>query len=130
MSVFIDTSFIISYCDSRDSNNARAIELMKEIEKGKYGAIFLSDYILDETATLLKKYLGKENAGEIIDKLISAAEMLKIEQLDFTRSLELFKRMDKLSFTDCTSIHLMEMRGIEYIATFDSDFSSLVKVLR
>jgi predicted nucleic acid-binding protein len=32
-----------------------------------------------------------------------------------------------MSFTDCTSLALMEMRGIEGIASFDSGFDGLVK---
>jgi predicted nucleic acid-binding protein len=32
-----------------------------------------------------------------------------------------------LSFTDCTSLALMEKHGIESIASFDSSFDGLVK---
>lgn len=106
------------------------MELLKELDDGKYGTKFISDYIFDETITLLKKYLGNKKATEKGSDILNSTELLKIDSTAFNHSWELSKKFDQLSFTDCTNIALMKHFNIDYLATFDSGFDGIVKVLR
>ncbi len=53
MSVLIDTGPLAAVKLSRDKHHARSQRLMEEAMHGKYGNIYVSDYIFDELATLL-----------------------------------------------------------------------------
>ncbi len=131
--IFIDTCVFIAYVNKRDINHDRAIELLEDIMRGKYGKAFTSDYVFDEAVTYalmktkdIKKAL---NVGRLIlgdDKLPRFLEILFVDKVIFNRAWELFLKYKKLSFTDCTSIALMNEHEIKYIASFDSDFDGIV----
>lgn len=52
MSVFLDSSAIVAYYNKRDQHHERAIEILTEVFNEKYGLIYTSDYILDESVTV------------------------------------------------------------------------------
>lgn len=130
ISVLIDTSFLVAYYDVRDKNHSRAVELLKELETKKFGSLYLSDYIFDETITIIKKYKGKEIAKEKGTAIVNSLQMLNVDINVFKIAWELCKKIDALSFTDCTSLIVMKHYAIEYMATFDSDFNGLTTVLK
>lgn len=130
ISVLLDTSFLVAFYDLDDVKHARAVELLAELEAGSYGGLFISDYIFDETITLLKKYVGIHKTNEIGNYLLNSVEMANVDKEVFKHTWELSKKFEKLSFTDCSSICLIKYYNITYIATFDSDFSSSVNVLK
>ena len=130
MSVILDTSFIIAYFDIRDHNHPAATALLKELENNKFGKLCLSDYIFDETSTILKKYLGKEKASEKCMHIIKSLEVKYVDPRLFELGWNFFRKFDKLSFTDCTTIVLMEHHNIDYVASYDAGFDAIVKVLK
>lgn len=130
MSVLLDSSFLIAYCNSREKDHVRAVELAKELETDSFGERIISDYIFDETITILKKYLGNKQATENGSKFLASTRFVKIDSLAFALSWELSKKFDVLSFTDCTNIAVMKHYNINYLSTFDSGFDGVVKVLR
>ncbi len=130
MSVLLDTAFLVAYCDEDDQDHVRAFKLGKELESNLYGQLFISDYIFDETITLLKKYIGNKAATERGLKLLNSTTLLKIDSNVFDLSWEFSTKFDLLSFTDCTNVMLMRNYNVDYIATFDSGFNGIVKVLR
>ena len=130
ISVLLDASHIIAFYALDDPNNQRASEITKEISEGVYGSNMISEYVFDETITLLKRYLGHKKASGIGDYLLHSILFLKVDQQIFDDSWILSKKFDQLSFTDCTNIALMKHYGIEYLATFDSGFNGIVKILR
>jgi len=54
--------------------------------------------------------------------------ILRVNTTAFKEAWKLFSRYaeKELSFTDCTSIALMNMKNIENIASFDTDFDGIV----
>ena len=129
ISVLLDTSFLVAFYDSRDVNHPCAVELLKDLEAKKYGALFISDYIFDETITLLKKYIGNKRATEKGNDILNALELAMIDSTVFKSTWELSKKFDELSFTDCSSVALMRNYDITYIATFDAGFKKVANVL-
>ncbi|MBI5228260.1 type II toxin-antitoxin system VapC family toxin [Candidatus Micrarchaeota archaeon] len=130
MSVLLDTAFLVAYCDEDDQDHARATKLAKELDSNMFGQLYISDYIFDETITLLKKYIGNKSATERGLKLLNSTTLLKIDSQVFDLSWEFSTKFDHLSFTDCTNVILMRHYKIGHIATFDSGFDGVVKVLR
>ena len=51
--IFIDTSLIVAFANEADEFHKRAVEIVREIDSGKYGTPVLTDYIFDETITTL-----------------------------------------------------------------------------
>lgn len=123
--IFLDTSFIIALEVKEDQNHEKSVNINEKIIKGRFGDVYISDYVFDEVVTVTfgrSKDLKKSVlVGEL---LIASAKILKIDERIFGEAWELFKSQKdtKFSFTDCTNITLMNMYNIRNIATFDKDF--------
>jgi hypothetical protein len=104
---------------------------MGQALRGDLGRIFTSDYIIDEAiTTALVRTKKHDVVADLGDFIISSPRITKIwvDEESFRMAWKKFKDLnDKpLSFTDCTSIALMEMRGIKQIMSFDGGFDGLV----
>lgn len=126
--IFLDSSFLVSVEVENDQNHERAIEIMDEIIKGKFGNTIISDYIFDETLTVTfgrTKDLSK--AVLVGEKLKDSAEIIYVGQKIFEEAFNIFKfqKNTRFSFTDCTILALMRWHGIKNIATFDEDFEEI-----
>lgn len=132
--IFLDTSFILSYYNKEDSNNIRAVNLMKEMSNNKDKFFVISDYVFDECATIIfQKIKNKVESIKAIEDIRSFTELIFIDKEVFDESWELFKNQDKtrLSFTDCSIISMAKSNGIKEIVTFDQEFDKIegIKIL-
>jgi len=105
---------------------------MRRILKGEFGAAYTSDYVIDEAVTTaLTRTKRLELAIDIGEFILSSPRIIKLRVSEdaFNAAWELFKSLKErfLSFTDCTSLALMEKNGIKRIASFDSGFDGLVE---
>lgn len=129
--IILDTSFIVAFYNTRDENHQKAVGLMQDIINGKYGRLYVTDYIFDEIVTVifirLKNLSKTVKIGEIIKK---STELLEVERPDFENAWEFFKKqkMTTFSFTDCTTLEIMKRKDINNIATFDKDFKKIKEV--
>jgi len=126
--IILDSSFLISYFNERDSNHLRARDLMNEITNFKFGAPHITDYIFDEIVTVIFVRLNNlRKAVEIGNHLIQALRILEVEKADFDRAWSIFQKQKDtdLSFTDCSTISVMHESEIKNIATFDEDFTKV-----
>lgn len=134
MTVFIDSGIFVAFHNTKDSNNRRALEHIREIVAGRLGPAYTSDYIFDEavTVTLVRTRRPKIalNVGRMILSELTKPflTILTVNAEAFKEAWKLFPRYAGrgLSFTDCTSIALMRMRNIESILSFDADFDGIV----
>ncbi len=126
--ILLDSSFIVAYSNERDQNHAKASEIAKAIDDGKYGIPAVTDYIFDEVVTVMLSRTG--NLPQVVDlgeKLLKANRFLRIDEEIFQSAWEAFanQRNRRLSFTDCTCFEICESNGISIIATFDGDFAGV-----
>lgn len=126
--IFVDSSFIISYEIEEDVNHTKADKMMGDILDGKYGKIFISNFIFDECVTVV--FVKSKNLSLAIksgENLKRSTELLEVDHTIFNGSWDLFKNQKgtKFSFTDCTTLALMKKEDITNIATFDGDFKSV-----
>ncbi|MHB1708805.1 MAG: type II toxin-antitoxin system VapC family toxin [Thermoplasmataceae archaeon] len=125
--IFLDTSVLVSYLVEKDSNHSRAVELVNEIVSGKHGYAVTSDYVFDETVTVVfvrsKSLEIAITAGRLIKESIA---MIMIDEGIFENSWMRFKNQEptRFSFTDCTILSLVKENHIDKIATFDKEFKS------
>ncbi len=131
MAVFIDTGVFVAANNRSDKNHGRAIGLMKEALEGKYGEMFTSDYIIDESiTTALARTHDHRIAISTGSFIIESPRIQKIytDASDFEMAWLKFQRLAKkpMSFTDCVSLSHIDKRKIARIMSFDSEFDGLV----
>ena len=122
--IILDSSFLVSYFNTRDQNHPQAVKLMKKIHE----PLCMTDYIFSEVVTVslirLKSLDGASKIGEI---LLKSMKMINVEKSSFDNAWSLFCKQKEtvLSFTDCTTVSVMQENDIEKIATFDEDFGKI-----
>lgn len=122
MSVLIDTCVFVAYSNSRDVNHIKAKEMIQDCMMGRFGRPYLSDYIFDETlTTALVRTRNHKKCIELGDFILgSAMDLISVDEQCFLLAWEIIRK-NKLSFTDCSSLALMRLYGIDKILTFDCD---------
>ena len=124
---FVDTSALLSTLYKKDAKHKQAKVLSQELEKDEKKTPVITDYILDETLTLLKKRVGHKEAVKFGKLVFSGKTKLKLIYLSnkvIREDFQLFVRYsDKgFSFTDCTSFAVMRYYKIKQAFTFDKHF--------
>ena len=124
--IFIDTSAWYAVEVADDVNHEAACKFLAKIASGKHGIAVTTDYVLDETLTLLRSRRDLASASSFIDK-IKKSKSIRIFWVDeslFEKALEVFRKSERKSwsFTDCTSFALMGDLSVSEAFTFDSHF--------
>ena len=124
--IFVDTSAWVAISDARDGNHVRALGLQRELLSGKSGRLITTDFVLDETLTLIRKRSGADPVRRFLDGLEASASVQQIwitpEHYRAARGLFLDQGQRFWSFTDCTSFVVMREFGISQAFSFDKDF--------
>ncbi len=133
MGVFLDSGVLFGAFNESDEYHAAALGIYILAFSGKWGAVYTSDYVLDETVTLLKVKAAPQAALKFL-KSARASEMLAVIKIDdaiFERSCGIFEKYHDragLSFTDATTLAVLEIIEIEHLASFDGrSFDGIVK---
>ncbi len=136
MSLILDTGFYLALINKKDRSHEKAKDILLDISDGKYGTIFTSDYILDETLTLInvrtygkRPDLLKKMKGLFIgDAPIATLLKIELRWLDTISRLQLklSKESNPISFTDCSTIVLAKKHGINKIVSFDGHFKGML----
>lgn len=127
MKIFLDTSGLVAYYNEDDSSHDAANEVMSKFLSGETPVtkFFISDYVFDETVTVIECVLGKHDlAVEVGEALRTSTRtmMLRVDQTTFEASWQLFRGMRDASFTDCTSFVLIKSLGLQAAFSFDRHF--------
>ena len=120
--VFVDTSVWYALADRKDPDHAAAALCLGQWS----GRLVTSNFVMDESVTLIRYRLGLAAARTFGEALLgaSAARMVWITRRDERRAWEIFSRFrDKtFSYTDCTSFAAMERLKLKVAAAIDGDF--------
>lgn len=125
--LFVDTAGWMAMADAKDPVHKPTIAARTEwMEKG--GTLVTSNYIVDETLTLIRMRLGIDAASKWWD-LVSESPRCYIEWISPERAqkslLWFFKWWDQsFSFTDCTSFVVMRELRLEKVLTTDKHFKT------
>jgi predicted nucleic acid-binding protein len=126
MRLFVDTSAWFALNARNDAHHKRAKAFLHTL-KSEPVLLITNDYIIDETATLLRLKVSHRSAVAFLS-LFSRSRQIVREQATaehVERAEAIFSRYsDKLwSFTDCVSFAFMEAKGLKDAFTFDANFS-------
>lgn len=124
--IFVDTSAWYAVEVEDDVNHEKACKFLSLIASGKYGISITTDYVLDQTLTLLRSRRDLTSATTFMDKIkkSSSVRVFWIDENLFEKALNIFQKSNQKSwsFTDCTSFVLMHELSISEAFTFDSHF--------
>lgn len=124
--VFVDTSAWCALFNRQDDHHDWAKALWDRVVREKT-RLATSDYVLDETLTLLRSRIHFAAAKEAGEKLFASAILRRIHlsEREFLLAWEWFKKYKdhEFSFTDCTSFALMRENKIDQVWTLDGDFA-------
>ena len=123
--LFVDTSGFYALLVKNDDRHAAASSYLREAKR-KQRSFVTSDYILDETATLLKA----RGHAHLLDAFFQTVLMSKACRLEWTDSARFddvraffLKHLDQdWSFTDCVSFRIMKELRIRDALTKDRHF--------
>lgn len=123
--IFVDTSGFYASVVKGDDKHAAAQRVLRDARRRKRGFV-TTDYVLDETATLLKARGFGHLLGPLFDKL-DASRAFRIEWTDSERFREIrayfMKHADQAwSFTDCLSFVVMSDLRLREALTKDSHY--------
>ncbi len=130
MRFFVDTSAWYALHDRSDACHRDAAGLVEQWRTTPV-RLFTSDYVVDETATLLRLRVGHDRAVAFLDYL-RTGRSVSLEMTSgraFDEAENLFRSRDDKpwSFTDCVSFVQMDRLGLVDAFTFDRHFSQYGK---
>jgi predicted nucleic acid-binding protein len=126
--VFVDTAGWMACADEADPAHGRAFRARDAaLEQGSI--LVTTDYVVDETLTLIRKRLSLAAAGRWWAQ-IEGSSRVRWEWIDVTRAEGarhvFFRQRDKeYSFTDCTSFVVMQELKLKRVLTTDRHFRQM-----
>ena len=134
MSVLVDTSFLFALKNLDDENHSRAVELYRELFRGRHGVGYTTNLIFAEAVTVALARSNRHSAAVSMGELLLRADPsgprfslhhLTPAQLNAAWD-ECRRHRDKsLSMTDWTSIVVARDLEIAQILSFDAGFDGL-----
>jgi len=120
--IFVDTSGWYATIDRHD----RSHEAARQFLENNRLRLVTTDYVMDETVTLLQVQLGHGCAVRFLDSLQASrlVQLIYLSQAQIDATAQLFRnRPDKgWSFTDCSSFVLMQEYRLINALAFDDHF--------
>ena len=99
--------------------------MLNALADGRLTSAITTDFVLDETLTLLKMRGGKAEAivGAVNGILSSpAVDLVYVDEGLFGEALSIYRKYEKLSFTDAVTLTVMQRRKIKEIFSHDRGF--------
>lgn len=127
--VFVDTWAWLAFGHRRDQAHEQVKEIFLEMQARQI-PLYTSDYVLDELITLLFKRENHSMGVAFLEGILASQTQGRIclEWVDlerFHRTWELRKKLQdkpRISFTDLSSMIIMQERGIESVLSDDQHF--------
>ena len=120
--IFVDTGAWYALSDSADPDHVAAIGWLSSNRE----SLVKSDYVLDETLTLLRRHGQDVKAVEVGRRLLDqeGVSLVHVTPEDVRETFEVFSRYrDKgWSFTDCSSYVIIRRPNLSAAFSFDQHF--------
>ncbi|MBA3043814.1 type II toxin-antitoxin system VapC family toxin [archaeon] len=130
MTCFIDTSMFVAAYNKKDKYHSDANKILSDAFEGEYGTIYTSDYILNETITLILKRMKNVKIAKQLGNAILSSPRINLVVIDTRIVLNAYTTFIKKSylfdsFTDYTSYEMTKEYNIEHLLSYDSDFDKV-----
>lgn len=123
--------------DPTDDHYKRSLELLKELQTGKFGQIFTSSFVMAESATLVASRTKKNTqamraiknyfiGNEQIAIILRANEEIEIQSWEIFQKLNIRIKDKVVSYVDCTNISFCRKYLLDYILAFDPHYDGWI----
>lgn len=135
MSVLVDTGVIYAAHDTDAGRHAAAMDALDVVYDGEFGQPYVTDFVYDEVVTLTLERSDQWVVARDVGRKLRGAgeyppafELLRISATVFEDAVTVFEQYDDqgLSFTDATTIAVLNRHDIDAVFSFDDDFDGLV----
>ncbi len=123
--IFVDTTIWASAIDTSDTLHKDGSAVLKALAEGTLPSALTTDFVLDETLTLLKMRGGRpDSIARAIASIMSSPNLnlVYVDDSLFEAGLRTFQKYERLSFTDAVTLAIMQQRKIKEIFSHDADF--------
>jgi uncharacterized protein len=130
---FLDTTVLVGGADRRDELHQDAKSILQALPQRRWGQALVSELVLSETATILSKRRGPQEAAAYVAAFLDSANV-RCVFLDvglFQASLKILRKHgERLSFTDAATVAIMESFGCKLLFSHDGGFDGVPNVTR
>jgi len=121
MTIMVDTGVLYALFDRSDVHHLDSLALLTDALEGRFGALYTTDFVVLESALLLKGRGGPAMARAMIRLLKRGGiSVLLLDDEVYAAALELFdERAETLSLCDAASLALMKRLDIRSLASYD-----------
>jgi len=128
----LDTTVFIAAAFPKEKHHKEGRAIITSVEEGVLGEPVITDYILDEVVTFVRKKVGAAASIEILDAMANSPRLrlVIVESRHFEAGLQIYRTYERLSFTDAISVAVMRDLNIEVIYSFDSNFDGIPGIVR
>ena len=132
MEYFIDSGVWIAYFNRRDSFHQVALSIIPFVLEQKNTIVYISDYVIDEVVTYIRKKIGPKESIEAAVALLDSnlITVLYNDSQNVMATYHIFSMFPRLSFTDANNIAWMRKEQIPIIFSFDSGFDGIPHITR
>ena len=128
MNLFADSGAWQALYDAGDKYHALAGDAFRSLT-GQRVIFYITDYVFDETVTLVRGRARHRQATLCGDWLIRSprVRLVYVTPQIWNEAWEMFKQYDdkNFSFTDCTSFVVMRQQGLRDVFSFDRHFEQM-----
>ena len=120
---------ILSALARREKRHSWSRRLLVDVLSGRYGAAYVTDYIIDEALSYASARLSENDARKLLSLLVhrSLFRIIPVTLDVFNTAVEIYERNlgKRLSFTDAATLAVAKLYDIDYIATLDTVLASM-----
>lgn len=137
--LFLDTGVLVASVAPRDAHHEAAWRILDRVAAGEWSSVHTSDYVVAESMNFIARKVKSKGAAEALaDHVFGSTRgpavvtsVLRIHSGRFATAAASFRKHfdEGLSFTDWTSLVVMEDERIGQIATFDRGFAGRATVV-
>ncbi len=134
MAIFLDTGFYLGLAHPQDANRDRSLAILDELNKGTFGQLFTSNYVVTEAVTLsavrsrqdtrVMSIMRNYFIGELqIATIFYASPQIDAVAWDLFVNVNSGQKGEKIiSFIDCSNVIFCQQHQIPSIVAFDKHY--------
>lgn len=137
--LFVDTGVLVAAVNPRDPLEPAALDVFARITRREWNTVHTSDYVVAETLNFLRRKIRNREAElAALDILFGRSDappafthVHRLHSGRFAQTLDRFGQQlgRRLSFTDCSTLVLLDELRIPQLATFDRRFEGLIALV-
>lgn len=118
---------MIGAFNPRDAHHTKARPILEALVAGKLGRVLITDHIFGEVTTYLRKKVGPESSCQVAEAMLDSEhlEVAFVNEDIFNAAYHIFRRYERLAFTDAASVVVYRNRRASGIFSFDRGFDAV-----